>query len=462
MRGTLRLALLAGSLLAARCALQAQYWGSAGFPNWGGPADPEVWLHPDFFYVDGVEDALYASGIGFGAYPLMRFRENTWDTVAVFGNQVHSVVRYNDTLLVAGGFNWVNDTTVLGRIGYMVNATWHPYGNFQGLVSRLRIINGELYAVGTFQDVDGIFCNGIAKRVGGTWQPVGDLPSIPFTSPPWIHDVVEFEGNLVVTGNFTSVDQTINDIMEFDGTAWSPLGAGILGGVSSGGSLAVYQNQLYVGGSISQSGGNAGKGIMRWDGTAWAALPGDGLQIYNNSDQYPPVVQAMEVHDDLLFVVGGFYFANHIPANQVATWDGSNWCSVGGAPDDPVAALGFYHDTLYIGSGSFADGVQVNGIAKFIGATYQLACSSMGIGEAAPEAGEIQVLSPSPGSIAISGLADGPHTLRVYDPQGRLLLAKTVKSAAGRTSGIELGERTNALYILQVDGVQTAKYIPAP
>ncbi len=72
----------------------------------------------------------------------------------------------------------------------------------------------------------------------------------------------------------------------------------------------------------------------------------------------------------------------------------------------------------------------------------------------------LQLISQASGNIIIAGLADGPHTLRIFDALGRLLLDRSVRSTTGRTGTVELGERSNAMYIIQVDGTRTTKYIP--
>ena len=72
---------------------------------------------------------------------------------------------------------------------------------------------------------------------------------------------------------------------------------------------------------------------------------------------------------------------------------------------------------------------------------------------------ELQVLPAGPQAIVLTNLTDGLHHLRMYDAQGRLVLARALLSHAGRTGEVQL-DLSRAFYILQVDGVRTARYIP--
>ncbi len=445
----------------------AQHWVPAGVPSW--------MIFPKVCYSDTLNDALYIGGRqffnlgGVSYHPLYRYQNGRWDTLGLFGHSIETAIVYHDTLIVGGHFPTVYNDTI-GRIACFVNGIWEPYGAFSsGVISRFRIINGELYAIGIFDNADGQFCNGLAKRVGGHWEPVGTLPAFNGDGSAWFQDAVWYQGRLVVTGNFTSADHTINDIMAYDGTSWQPVCQCLTGGFDGGGALAVYQGDLYLGGRYYFGPGNVGQGLMRWDGDQWYAVgqPGGGLQLYNYSDQYPPTVSQFIVRDGLLFVGGGYNYADHLTATGMATWDGSTWCSVGGTPDIAISCFDFFHDTLFIGCGANADGQLVNGVARFIGSSYQEECATTGISESETDVG-LQVLSPRPGTIVLSGLSDGEHVLRVYDAQGRLVLRKQANSITGRTGEIEilghqgpLRETLMGLYIIQVDELQRAKYIPA-
>jgi len=434
----------------------AQHWEATGMPL--------NMTTPYVCYADTVNDAIYVGGDAFfvqngiAYFPLFRYQNYTWDTLGRFGNSIRAAIVYHDTLIVGGGFPTVGDSAI-EKIACYAAGTWHPYGSIHGAVSRLRIIDGELYALGIFDTADGSFCNGIAKRVGGHWEPVGVLPVFNGDGSAWFKDAISFQGRLVVTGNFTSADGTIHDVMAYDGTSWQPVCNCLTGGMDGGAALMVYQGDLYLGGRFYFGPGTPGQGLMRWDGNQWYRVgqPGGGLQLYDHSDYYPPTINVLTVRDGLLLAAGAFFFADHTPADGVASWDGSKWCSLGGTLNG-ANAMTFFHDTLYIGCNQYADGELVNGVARFIGSSYQENCATTGIAEAVPVTG-MQVLPAGPEAIVLTHLTDGPHALKVYDAEGRLVLDRHVHSSAGRSDEVQL-DPGNALYILRVDGVRTAKFIP--
>jgi len=438
----------------------AQHWEPAGVPG--------SMISPYICYSDTVNDALYVGGNsyilvnGIQYSPLYRYQDDHWDTLGLFGNVTKTAIVYHDTLIVGGGFSTVEDSAI-EEIACYANGSWHPYGSIQGDVTRLRIINEELYVLGIFYNADGHFCNGLAKRVGGHWENVGVLPQFNGDGSAWFHDAISYQGRLVATGNFTSADGTINDIMEYDGDAWQPICECLSGGVSGGGSLIVYQGDLYLGGVFYYGSGNAGQGLMKWDGEQWSMVgqPGGGLQLYDHSDAYSPSILDFKIQDGLLLVCGGFYFADHLPASGIASWDGNHWCSLGGSIPNGVTAMAFYHDSLYVGCGGpNADGQLVNGVARFIGSSYQENCADVGIAEAVQENGELHVLPTAPGSIALTGLSDGPHELRVYDAEGRQVVSNQIHSTGGRSDEVDMQQCRSALYIIRVDGVRSVKFIP--
>ncbi|HMN06140.1 MAG TPA: hypothetical protein PKD45_10460 [Flavobacteriales bacterium] len=88
-------------------------------------------------------------------------------------------------------------------------------------------------------------------------------------------------------------------------------------------------------------------------------------------------------------------------------------------------------------------------------------CSELTIGiTEVPEEGEgLQACwSPDQG-LALLGLSDGPHELRVYDAQGRLVLRQQARSMAGHTGTIPFDPPGSALYLAVVDGQQAARFI---
>jgi len=446
----------------------AQLWAEAGVPAWN-PA-------PSVCYADTISDWLIVAAQmnmyidSLHAYwPLFRYDGANWDTLGLFGNVVHSAVTYHDTLVVAGGFQWMRDDSI-SRIACYANGQWHPFGDFNcgiegAAIRRLRVVDGDLYALGIFCYADGQQCNGLAKRVGGHWEPVPGWAQLDFMGDPWVRDIIRFQDRLVVCGNFNFNvgGPWWKDILQYDGTAWGPVCDHCLqGGYESLVVMAEYRGELYVGGLFYFSSGNAGQGIMRWDGETWRALgtPNGGLQFYNYSDQYSPSVGDFKVRDGLLYISGGYRYVEHMPvAAGICTWDGTNFCLPEGEHfSDFYMPIDFYHDTLYGGTGGDAP-IALRGLIRYTGTFDQ--CSTLGIAGHGPAPKPLRAAwSPSEG-LVLHGLSDGLHQVRLYDARGRLVLAQEVPSREQRSVAIGLPQADMAVYMAVVDGRQGVRFIPA-
>lgn len=161
----------------------------------------------------------------------------------------------------------------------------------------------------------------MARRVGGTWSPVGD----------WSYGnvralVVMPNGDIVAGGWFTEVDGVVvNNIARWNGTGWAPLGSGADGGVLA---LAVMPSgDLVAGGVFTVMGGVACSNIARWDGSAWSALgTGMGSQV-----------NALVVSHTGELIAGSEI--NGAVTGTLARWNGTNWSAIAGAPHVSGMAL---------------------------------------------------------------------------------------------------------------------------
>lgn len=386
-----RLALFAVASVASAASFGQSLWVPTGMPG-------QIVGLLRHIHASPAKDTIYLAGmISLNqALPwqqsnsVMRYSNGAWDTLGVLNAQVLTVVQYRDTL-VAGGLLLQCSGTPCSGASYWDGFAWQPFGNFgSGTVRMLRVLDGELYAVGSFDEVDGQPASGVALRVGSGWVPVGTMDS------EGLLDIAKYNGKLVVIGN---VDfPTGRRIAQWDGTDWSLLGPGIIDGFSSAQCLVVYQGDLYVGGQIRMAPpGNPGQNIMRWDGTQFHAL-GQGVQWWLGDTQSTATVMEMVEHDGKLFVGGGYRAAGGIEALGLATWDGVEWCAVPGdfRASGGIWGMDFYQDTLFVACGTTLDGEIVNGTAKFIGEQYESECSGpVGVGGPIPVAGA-QVL-PNPG-----------------------------------------------------------------
>ncbi|MBK7554027.1 MAG: hypothetical protein IPI55_05390 [Flavobacteriales bacterium] len=430
--------------------LAQPYWAPAGLP---GNAAPMAQV-----YANDAHDTIYYCGrtvLDTGSYwaaknPVLRYAAGGWDTLGyIYTPIIKSVVLYHDTLIAGGSFIFLDDGTPAEGIAYWADSTWQLYGDLDHAVWKLRVLDDTLYAVGSFDMADGQPANGIARRQGGQWVPVGQLPADEMN---W-WDVTKYQGRLITLGN--GYINGLRGIYELVNDEWSVLGPGFTGGISGAQSMVEFQGDLYVGGQILLQEGNAGQAIMRWDGAQFHPV-GTGLQTYFNDFSSISNAVCMTVHDDLLWVGGGFHYASGVEAHGVATWDGERWCGVPGAlfgeQWEGAYSMDFYYDTLFVACGDTADGQYVNQGAKFIGTSYVDSCGApMGIPAiAVPDQSQLIVWPDASGQWSVIGAIPGMQPLVIYDAVGRATLRSQVRVPTDGPFSIDPGVLDRGAYVLSV------------
>ena len=148
--------------------------------------------------------------------------------------------------------------------------------------------------------------------------------------------------------------------------------------------LAVYNGNLYAGGSFGTAGGISTINIAEWNGTSWSPLSAGIPSLTNGNGG----VYALAVYNGELYAAGQFDSAGSIPANNIAKWNGSSWLAVGNGIDGTVSALAVYNGNLYAG-GTFdsAGEMLVNSIAQWNGSSW----SGVGGGFWLPDAQEVEI-----------------------------------------------------------------------
>jgi len=141
-------------------------------------------------------------------------------------------------------------------------------------------------------------------------------------------------------------------------------GGGLNGAVTA---MTVYDGKLIVAGEFTTAGGLPANHIASWDGSTWSPL-GSGID---------GGVGALTVYNSNLIAGGGFTTAGGTSANNIASWDGSTWSPLGSGINGGVRALTVYNGNLIAG-GVFttAGGVAAIGIAAWDGTAW----SSVGSG----------------------------------------------------------------------------------
>jgi hypothetical protein len=318
-----------------------------------------------YLFVDSTLNLLYCTGGGFSyadSVPVNGCAQTdgiSWDSIPIIDQQggAMSILRYDNKLCFstfADVITW--DGTQLDTIGHC-----------SGAVLKMYVFNNELYALGGFDTMNGIFASRIAKYDGTSWSALD--------TTHWIgggmYGAAMYQGDLYVCGNMVRSDGAMDRLARWDGTQWNVVGndalAGGLGGVNC---FAVYNNDLWIGGLFHQSMGNPYNGIARWDGTQWLD-PGGGVE-------FPGQPSKFEIYNNELWMFGSFATVAGMPSQCVARWNGTDWCSVGDTfYPGGISDAAVYNNELYICGGfRTINGDTVNFSAKWIGGNFSDSCAN--------------------------------------------------------------------------------------
>src|SRR5690606_21474677 len=121
----------------------------------------------------------------------------------------------------------------------------------------------------------------VMKWDGDTWTQIGGYFTGGLYGPACTAIAFDRDGNLYAGGTFTAVEgHAAGYVARWNGSAWEALGDGLSSearaapGVPSPGRDA--EGALYAGGDFNQPAGAPANHVARWDGTAWSPL-GAGL-----------------------------------------------------------------------------------------------------------------------------------------------------------------------------------------
>ena len=156
-----------------------------------------------------------------------------------------------------------------------------------------------------------------------------------------------------ITGTFSMVGDDSCNMIKWDGHTFTllpqvPIPYNIT-------TLARYKDKIYAGG---------GNGLASWDGTSWMYI--DDASVFN-----------LYVHDDKLYVAGGFSEIGGSPIGSLASWNDTTWSDVFRFDTfaNPVTtwlkSVSFYQGQLYVaGNINSNDGTNYN-IVRFDGSQWR-------------------------------------------------------------------------------------------
>ncbi|MEM9801973.1 MAG: hypothetical protein AAGA20_16725 [Planctomycetota bacterium] len=358
---------------------------------------------------------------------------------------------------------------------------WTPLGsgNLDGaLVNDLFFFGGDLYAAGRKTSFSEDWT--VSRLIGQTWAPVGPAPS-SFADEAFA--LVEFDDGggpaLYVGGRFEQFDQALTDgIARFDGAAWQSVGGGITAFTSfyrAVQDMVVWDDgtgeALYAAGTFEEIGGVTAQNIARWDGTQWSPL-GAGIGLSQSSSF---VVADLEIFDspsgEQLVATGLFSAAGGQLVGAIAAWDGTSWSALGlglGAgfgrelvshdPDgsgERLYAFGSFDTagTLPADGAAVWDGVSWAPFGGFAEPNAQLATAVFDDG-----AGRALFLG---GSFSSFGGVASSYVARYADPCGRVLGTPRCTSTVNGSGVRSLLRASGSASVAADDAVFTVDRLPA-
>jgi hypothetical protein len=268
---------------------------------------------------------------------LQRSSAGVWSSMGSVtgGFGVYSIVRGLDGLIYIGG-----DFTPAPAASV---ASWNPLtstfsamgtGAAGGLVYQLAVMpDGSIIAVGTFTSMGGVAnTNKVAKwsPSGGAWSSI---------SSAWVGTelrcaAVGANGILYVGGSgFTISGTAVNNIAQYNGSAWSAVGAGIAaGGVTS---IVAVGTTLYA--AVEAS------GVYKYNGSSWT-----NIGATSGGDATSLAVDAA----GSIYAAGAFTSIGGVSANRIAKYNGVAWFPLGTGLNGSVNTRAMSFDSrglLYVG-----------------------------------------------------------------------------------------------------------------
>ncbi len=329
-------------------------------------------------------------------------------------------------LYVGGAFSSIGGVTAHGLAKWN-GASWTAVSVEPGAVVNALIVHDDgtgpaLYVGGAFAQAGAVPASNVARWNGAAWSAVGTGTNADVRA----FEIVDLDGpggkpgRLVAGGGFTLVGATpAEHVASWNGTSWSPLGAGTNGRVFT---LRAWNDgtgpALFVGGDFTSAGAAPANFIARWNG-AWSTLQG-GL------GNFP---QCMAVYNDgngeSLFVGGPFFSAGPTPAQLIARWDGTSWHPLPVEPNRAPQALGVFNDgsgaALYAGGSFTSIGPEaITGVARWNGLAWSGLSSGVTLAGDLPQvrslAGfDIDGPGPTPAGVVAGGFFDHAGAVAVQN-----------------------------------------------
>ncbi|HTB33037.1 MAG TPA: hypothetical protein VK808_13490 [Bacteroidia bacterium] len=274
--------------------------------------DGKMWASPDSDFQGSItamveyNGKLYAgTEIGTGnsaSYNLLRWNDTLWKYVGSANGRINALYVMKGELYIGGSFTKADTVAAKHIVKYSDSAGWHKVGHgLPNNVWALIVFREMLYAGGQFESVE--------RLNGKSWEDV--MSSGQQYKTGWVKGFTNYFDELYACGEF-------NYLLKWNSQAWSPVGP-FNDGASA---MAFYDNGLFVGGGFtSVPGVDNVFHITNYQNStrAWSCMGG---VIYWAGDckTYTGTVSSLAVYKNELYVGGQFMIAGGKFASNIAKW----------------------------------------------------------------------------------------------------------------------------------------------
>lgn len=267
------------------------------------------------------------------------------------------------------------------RIARWDGRRWGPLsGGVDGIVRAIAVSGSDVYVGGEFTRAGDVEAAALARWDGRRWFPVGPglSGSRDAVRPVAVYALAVRGSDVYVGGRFmTAAGLAANGIARWDGVRFTTLAGGVKSGDYDGiiWAMTFFRDELFVGGQFLTAGGVSARNIARWDGRAFSPL---GAGVAGGLER----VAALAASKDGLFVGGDFTIAGDVSARQLAIWDGFRWQPSAVRTSESVRAIAARGQEIFVAGGSFEipDGAKTTGIVRWDGRTWSALASGLGSG----------------------------------------------------------------------------------
>lgn len=322
-------------------------WTGSGWQQFGPTLPGAVRM------IEVIGGTLY---VGAGSGGVFRWTGSSWESMGLTG-EVRAMCAHGDDLIAGGSFT-VSGGVTYNRVARWDGSTWHPMGlGADNMVSALCVYEGDLYAAGEFDRMDGVGgTSGVARWDGQAWNSVGNgIPGGSGTS------LKVYGGKLWIGGVFNRIGELATlHTATWDGESWStPFELGAWGFVSG---LALHRGHLAIAGNFRWVDQWPARGVTLYDGQECRVL-GNGLN---------DLIRDMVIWDGKLVVTGIFTSAGDKWSRGVAMWDGVEWHAMGEGLAAPGYTLLVHNGVLYAGTDHPDSGLQRAYVQRWTGSEWEI------------------------------------------------------------------------------------------